>query len=531
MRTWPRELEVSVDPGDPLDSAHLRTLAGQKLGVDPDELPPVELLRRSLDARHGRVRLRLLLGISADPRGNLADPPPRECQLPARVVIVGDGPGGLFCAYELARRGVASIVLDRGKTVQPRRHDLKGLHRRGEVDPDSNYCFGEGGAGTYSDGKLYTRSHKRGNVRDVLEILAAHGAPPEILVDARPHVGSNRLPKVVTAIREHLESVGVSFRFGAKVVDVLSAGEGSARRVTGVRLADGSEIGAEHVVLATGHSARDVFELVGKLGVGLEAKPFAMGVRIEHPQPLIDRLQYKRLAGHPALPAAAYRVAHEVEGRGVFSFCMCPGGFVVPASTAPEELVVNGMSLTRRAGAFANSGLVVSVEPEDVARAGHAGVLGGIYAQRALERAAFRAGGGALRAPATRVPDFLRRRASSTVPETSYIPGLEATDLRAVLDAAGLTGAGVGLAERLRRALEAFGKHMPAFVSEDAVLIGVETRTSSPVRIIRDPERLMTREIAGLYPCGEGAGHAGGIVSAAVDGIRIATAIAPQISR
>jgi uncharacterized FAD-dependent dehydrogenase len=410
------------------------------------------------------------------------------------------------------------VVLDRGKTVQPRRHDLKALHQRGEVDADSNYCFGEGGAGTYSDGKLYTRAHKRGSVRDVIELLALHGAPESILIDARPHIGSNRLPKVVTALREKLAGVGVRFEFGARVVGLLQQPPG---RVSGVRLADGRELEARAVVLATGHSARDIFVMLAETGITLEAKAFALGVRIEHPQPLINRIQYGRFADHPKLPNASYRVAETVEGRGVFSFCMCPGGFVVPASTEPGELVVNGMSLSRRDSPYANSGLVIGIEPADVEQAGFRGVLGGIELQRVIERAAFAASSGALSAPATRVTDFLAGKASSTVPETSYIPGLTPTDVGPILDSAGLK-----LAARLRVALSVFDRKLRGYRTEEAVLIGVESRTSSPVRVPRDPETLEAPGFAGLYPTGEGAGYAGGIVSAALDGQRVARAIA-----
>lgn len=488
------------------------------LGVTESNLPALTLRKRSIDARRGAVRFHLLLKLGTDESRDLGAPHPREVGEP-RVLIVGDGPAGLFCAYELARHGVGSVVVDRGKPVQPRRRDLKGLNRHGVVDSDSNYCFGEGGAGTYSDGKLYTRAHKRGPVRDVIEILARHGAPPEILTDARPHIGSNRLPRVVTSLREELERVGVQFRFGARVTGFSVRSEG--RRVAGIRLADGTEIEGDRIVLATGHSASDVYEILVEQGVALEPKPFALGVRIEHPQPLIDRIQYGRDAGHPALPAASYRVAETVEGRGVFSFCMCPGGFIVPASTVPGGLVVNGMSLSKRNSPFANSGLVVAVEPEDVARAGLAGPLGGVRLQRAIESAAFEAGGGMLRAPATRATDFLRRTGSSTVPQSSYIPGLTASDVATVLDSQGIPFSG-----RLRQAISVFDRRMRGYLTEEAVLVGVETRTSSPVRVPRHPETLESLDLAGLYPAGEGAGYAGGIVSAAMDGMRIASRIA-----
>jgi hypothetical protein len=515
------ELELALD--EPDDEAHLRALLAGKLGAAPEELPRLELRKRAIDARRGRVRFHVTVGVAPEAPHEFGAPHPRQVQVGAgapNVVIVGDGPAGLFCAYQLAREGIASTVLDRGKEVQPRRHDLAALNKAGVVDQDSNYCFGEGGAGTYSDGKLYTRAHKRGGVRDIIEILALHGAPPAILVEARPHIGSNKLPVVVSAIRRRLEDAGVVFRFGARVIDLVIEGG----RVAGVVLAEGSPIAADAVVLATGHSARDVFELVARLGVPLEAKPFALGVRVEHPQPLINQIQYGRFAGHPKLRAASYRVAHQSAGRGVFSFCMCPGGWVVPAATEPDGLVVNGMSLSRRDSRFANAGLVVSVEPADLDRASlvpdRKGPLGGVALQRRIEQVAYQAGGGALVAPATRVSDFLAGRASSTVPDSSYLPGIIAGDVAEVLDSAGLP-----LAGSLRDALGAFGRTLRGYLSAEAVLIATESRTSSPVRMLRDPASLECPNIARLYPTGEGAGYAGGIVSAAMDGVRVARQI------
>jgi uncharacterized FAD-dependent dehydrogenase len=523
-RQLPREVALELGLDDPDDVESLRARLAKSLGVEASLLPELSVAQRSLDARRGRLRFQLKILLGA-PKKTLGGAPPREVRGEPRVLVIGEGPAGLFASYALARRGIAALVLDRGKLVQPRRHDLRGLNRFGRVDPDSNYCFGEGGAGTYSDGKLYTRATKRGDVRDVLELLALHGAPESVLVEARPHIGSNRLPKVVTALRERLEGAGQRFRFGARVTGLITAPSGSRRRVTGVRLADGSELGADAIVLATGHSARDVLGFLSEAGVHLEAKPFALGVRIEHPQPLINRLQYGRAHLHPRLPNAAYRLACEIEGRGVFSFCMCPGGWIVPASTEAGALVVNGMSLARRDSPFANSGLVVALEPGDWERQGFSGALGGVELQRRIETAAFEAGGGELRAPAVRATDFVRGRASSTVPESSYIPGVVAADLGAVLDVAGLP-----LADRLRRALSEFEWNMRGYLTEEAVLVGVESRTSSPVRVPRHPERLESPDLAGLYPAGEGAGYAGGIVSAALDGMRVANALADELA-
>lgn len=511
-------VEVDLDEADDMPAITARLAA--QVGTSVAGLPPIEIRKRSIDARRGRVRFHFVVGVVEADRSPLGGAPLRETSGDP-VIIIGAGPAGLFCAYELARAGVPAIVLDRGKPVQARRRDLKGLTQHGRVDVDSNYCFGEGGAGTYSDGKLYTRAHKRGDIRDIIEILATHGAPHDILVDARPHIGSNKLPKVITAMREHLASVGSEVRFGARVVEVVVR-EG---RAAGVRLADGDELIGRAVVAATGHSARDVHHVLTAAGIRLEAKPFAMGVRIEHPQPLIDRIQYGRAAGHAKLPAAAYRLAFTPDDkRGAFSFCMCPGGWIVPASTEPDGVVVNGMSLSRRDSPYANSGLVVSIELADLDRLKLPRPLGGVELQAKLERAAAVAGGGMLRAPATRATDFVRKRGSSTVPATSYQPGLAATDIGEVLDSIGIP-----LAARLREALPVFDRQMRGYLTEEAVLVGVESRTSSPVRVPRDNERLESPDLAALYPCGEGAGYAGGIVSAALDGVRVARAIVARI--
>jgi uncharacterized FAD-dependent dehydrogenase len=523
----PRSLTLELGLDELQDPDSLRLLVAKRVGAEVEDLGCVVLRKRSLDCRRGRARYHLLLEIVdaadeafglglADPR-QLGAPLPREVAGEAHVAIVGDGPCGLFCAYELARHGIASIVLDRGKRVQPRRRDLKGLTRHGTVDADSNYCFGEGGAGTYSDGKLYTRSHKRGDVRDVLETLALHGAPREILVEARPHIGSNRLPDVVTALRERLEGVGVRFRFESRVVDVAR----EQGRVTGVRLAAGEVIPADTVVLATGHSARDVYQLLHAAGHRLEPKPFALGVRVEHPQPLVNQIQYGSFAGHPRLPSAAYSVTDSRGERPVFSVCMCPGGFMVPATTEPGLVVLNGMSPSRRNSRYANSGIVVGVDPAMLQRIGLSGPLAGIELQRRIEAAAATAGGGQVRAPGTRLTDFCRGAASADLPASSYVPGLTACDVGEVLDSAG-----IDFSNALRRALSFFGEQLKGFVTREAVVTAVESRTSSPLRVPRHPTTLQSPDWQGFYPAGEGAGYAGGIVSAAVDGMRVARQIA-----
>jgi uncharacterized FAD-dependent dehydrogenase len=507
-----REINLTLELDEPEDRDALERKLVREHGFDPAE--GFRVRRRAIDARHHLVRVQLTVEVGGAPEV-ASGAPLKDCKGSRRVIIVGDGPAGLFAAYELARHGIPATILERGKPVQPRRRDLKNLNARGVVNPDSNYCFGEGGAGTYSDGKLYTRSHKRGDVRDVLEVLALHGAPEDILVDARPHIGSNLLPKVVTALREALEAVGQEFRFEETVTDI-DVWDGCLGSV--ITKTDRYETDA--LIIATGHSARDVYQMLHHRGVLLESKPFALGVRIEHPQALINQAQYGRFADHPRLPPASYRLTHEVRDRGVFSFCMCPGGWIVPAATEANALVVNGMSLSKRDSPYANSGLVVGIEPADWMSAGFDALWGGIEVQKQVEESAFFHGGKSLEAPATRVVDFLKRRASTTVPESSYLPGLAAADIREVLAQSRLD-----LAERLSEGLRVFAKRLRGFDSQDAVLVATESRSSSPVRVRRDPETLQTN-IRKIYPCGEGAGYAGGIVSAAMDGLRVARAIA-----
>jgi uncharacterized FAD-dependent dehydrogenase len=506
-----------VDVFVPLDSADepLAPLAARALGRRPAEVGEVRVVRRSLDARKDR-RLGYQLKLEVRRPGEAPPPlarPPRpgwpSGVKPPRVVIVGSGPAGAWAALRLAEAGVPSTLLERGKPVQPRRHDLAAL-QRGILAPSSNYCFGEGGAGTYSDGKLYTRAKDRAGVAEVLDDLVRFGAPAEIAVDSRPHVGSNRLPKVLTALRTHLEAAGVDYRFDSEVAG-LDVADG---RVRAVRTRAGEELPADVVVLAVGHSARDVYAWALDAGVALAPKDLAVGVRLEHPQPVIDALQYGRAAGDPRLPPAFYELAAEGCGRGVYSFCMCPGGWIVPAATEADGVVVNGMSLSKRDSPFANSGLVVGVRAEDF---GSEGALAGVEFQRRIEQASFRVGGGKFRAPAQRLGDFLADRPSTSLPATSYRPGLSEARMEDVFPPF--------VVAALREGLAALARRLPGFNHPDAVLVAAETRTSAPVRVLRDPRTLQSPSLAGLYPAGEGAGYAGGIVSAALDGARIAAAI------
>ena len=525
MREVTLTLPVEVAYSDDL----LRAALAAEAGVSADGWAGYELLKRSIDARRrpalGRVVARLY-DSDEEARAHLPAPTPRRAVgagAPS-LLIVGAGPAGLFAALRALSLGVRPVVVERGRAVRDRRRDLALLNRTGEVHPDSNYCFGEGGAGTYSDGKLYTRATKRGPVDLIFRLLAEHGAPPEVRFEAHPHIGTNRLPKVIESLREAIRAQGGEVRFESRVVGLLWTPDGAGRRAAGVRLASGEELRAsEGVLLATGHSARDVFELLRDEGVRLEAKPFALGVRAEHPQTLIDHIQF-RGPRPEAVGSASYKLVTQAAGRGVFSFCMCPGGIIAPAATAPNEVVVNGWSPYKRNGRFANSGVVVSVDQEDFAPYAAHGPLAALAFQRAVEARAYEVAQGAARAegearslvaaPAQRVVDFLKRRASSSLPSCSYVPGLVSAPLDEVLPPQ--------VARRLRLGLKDFGDKMRGYLSDEALIVGVESRTSSPVRVPRDPRTLEHPEARALYPCGEGPGYAGGIASAAVDGLRCA---------
>ena len=504
------------------DTEAQKAAVAAKLNTRISQIVELRLCKHSIDARQRKIKVQLRFEVGVDeplaPEPELQPIYPTVSPDAKNVIIVGCGPAGLFAALRCLELGLKPMILERGKDASSRRFDLGPILKEGRVIEDSNYCFGEGGAGTFSDGKLYTRATKRGPVRTIYETLVAHGAPERILIDAHPHIGSNLLPKVVMAMRESIRNAGGEVHFNTKVESLII----HEQKMAGVSTTDGREFLSGQVILATGHSARDIYEQLHTQKVQLEQTPFAVGVRIEHPQAQIDSLQYHTPLGQerPALlPAASYRLATKIDKRGVHSFCMCPGGFIVPAATENDEVVVNGMSLARRDSPFANSGMVVTVEPEDTAPFfSEHGVLAGMAFQKVLERAAKQHGGGGQVAPGQRVTDFLAGKDSSDLPKTSYFPGIIPSRVDKILPE--------WITSRLRRGLDIFGKQMRGYITEECNLIGFETRTSSPIRIPRDKWTFQHPEISGLYPCGEGAGFAGGIVSAALDGMRCAEAAA-----
>lgn len=508
-----QHLQVRLTPEESHNEAFVARAVQQQAGVSASQITGYHIKKRSIDARGRKVMVQLAVGVYIDEPYQA----PERTQLEYKdvrnappAIIVGLGPAGLFAALRLIELGIKPIILERGKDVRARRRDLAQITKQGEVNPESNYCFGEGGAGTYSDGKLYTRSTKRGNVQRILDIFIEFGADPNIGFEAHPHIGTNKLPQIITAMREQVEACGGEVHFNTKVVGLLH----DKGAVTGVATTNGGTFKANSVILATGHSARDIFEMLHAMQLELEVKPFALGVRVEHPQELIDSIQYSCPTRGDFLPPASYSLVHQAMGRGVFSFCMCPGGIIAPAATNPNEVVVNGWSPSKRNNPYANSGMVVSVEGDDFKPYAKYGPLAAMHFQADIERIAFDIGGGQLVAPAQRMVDFTQRKVSTTLPGCSYIPGTHSADLWQVLPKT--------VSGRLAEALQAFGKKMRGYYTNEALLVGVESRTSTPVRIPRDEDTLQHPQLKGLYPCGEGAGYAGGIVSAAMDGERCA---------
>lgn len=546
-----RQLQLVLSPYDAASDSMIRTIAADELNVTPDRISGFKVKKKSVDARSRRIRVNLAIEVFIDePVQKIKfEWTPRDVSKAEPVIVIGAGPAGLFAALRLIELGKKPIILERGKDVRRRRRDLAAISKLHLVNPDSNYCFGEGGAGTYSDGKLYTRSSKRGNVDEILQLFVAHGADENILSEAHPHIGTNKLPQIIIAMRENILKSGGEVHFDTRVVDFTIADN----RITNVvalksplagEKVSGSSFNelndpikpinqepetvreisfeAESVLLATGHSARDIFELLHRKNILIEAKPFAMGVRAEHPQALIDSLQYHCSVNEVEsvreyLPAASYSLVHQVEGKGVYSFCMCPGGIIAPCATAPEEIVTNGWSPSKRNNPFANSGIVVAVDPNELKEYSQHGPLSGLRYQQDLEKMAWLAGGKTQTAPAQALEDFVKGKLSSSLPDCSYQPGVRSSPLHELLPAA--------IGKRLQEGFKVFGQKMRGYLSNDALIVGVESRTSSPIRIPRDQQKLHHPQITNLYPCGEGAGYAGGIVSAAIDGRKCAEAI------
>ncbi len=512
-----KEIEIAMTPKQAADPSGWKTAFAHALRIQPGRIKHLNPIQRSVDARSSKVKIRLKAELYIDEQPKEARKifrmtyPDVSYKMP--VIIVGAGPAGLFAALALIENGIKPIIIERGKDVRARKFDIAQINREHIVNPDSNYCFGEGGAGTFSDGKLYTRSSKRGNVSEILSILVSHGASEEILIDSHPHIGTDKLPAIVASIRQTITESGGEFYFNRRVNDILIRNG----KIYGIADKTGNIYEARAVILATGHSARDIYELLHQKGLTLEAKSFALGVRAEHPQALIDSIQYRQSPRDPYLPAAPYSLVKQVEGRGVFSFCMCPGGIIVPSATEAGQIVVNGMSNSKRNSPFANSGIVVQIEPADTAYLSAYGPLAGLELQRRVEDACWRSAGMNQSAPAQRITDFTSGITSGSLPESSYHPGMVSAPLHEILPPF--------VAGRLQQAFLQFDKMMKGYHTSQAVILGTESRTSSPVRIPRHSETLEHIDLAGLYPCGEGAGYSGGIVSSAMDGIKCAKAI------
>ena len=508
-----REIQLQVLPETAADSSALKIEVARKSGVPMAQIRHLEILKRSVDARQRvvKINLKVRLYIQEDFKEmplTLPDYP--DVTQAEEILIIGAGPAGLFAALRCIELGKKPVILERGKDVRARRRDLKAINRDHVVNEDSNYCFGEGGAGAYSDGKLYTRSTKRGDVQRILKLLTAFGANPDILVDAHPHIGTNKLPGIIAQIREFILAHGGEVHFNTRITDILLKGGA----IAGVKTEAGDTLHASKLILATGHSARDIFEMLSRKGIDIEVKPFALGVRVEHAQSLIDSIQYKCADRGPYLPPSPYSIVRQVNGRGVYSFCMCPGGIIAPCATSPGEVVTNGWSPSRRDQKTANSGIVVELRLEDFKKYSQHGALAGMLFQKEIEQKACAEAGHSQRVPAQRLMDFIKGRQSADLPVTSYKPGITSVELKSVFPEF--------IYRSLQDGFRQFGQSMRGYLTNDAVVHAPESRTSSPVRIPRDRDTLQHTRVKGLYPCGEGAGYAGGIISAAIDGEKCA---------
>ena len=504
-----KNIQLTLTPKQAAQETEYKKHIAENLKVKVERITYFKIIKKSIDARSHHVKMVVELFVVIDetaPKPEEFNPQYKNVESKAEIVIIGSGPAGLFAGLKAIELGYKPIILERGKEIQERRKDIALLSREHIVNPDSNYCFGEGGAGTFSDGKLYTRSKKRGSVKRILELLKYHGADENILVEAHPHIGTNKLPGIIKNIRQTILDAGGEIHFDTKLTDLIIKDDKVQSLITN----KGDKIDVRAIILATGHSARDIYYLLDKKGIELEEKSFAMGVRVEHPQDLIDSIQYHCDIRSEYLPAASYSLVNQINARGVYSFCMCPGGFIVPSATEPGQIVVNGMSPSSRNSKFANSGMVVEIRPEDAIEYKQYGKLALLKYQENLEKMAFLNGGTGQTAPAQRLHDFVNNRLSASLPETSYHPGIASSPLHFWLPEQ--------IGSRLQQGFKQFGKKMYGYLTNEAVVLGVESRTSSPVRIPRDKEKLHHPQITNLFPCGEGAGFAGGIVSSAVDG-------------
>lgn len=510
----PQELLLQVTPEIAINNHLIKEQVAKLIRVTVADIKQISILKRSVDARQKAIKINLKVAIYFHEDHFVEE----KIQLPdyknvsnsQEVIVVGAGPAGLFAALQLIELGLKPIVIERGKDVRGRRRDLKAINLDHIVDEDSNYCFGEGGAGTYSDGKLYTRSKKRGDVTRILELLVGFGASEDILIEAHPHIGTNKLPKIIQDIRELIIEMGGLVLFETRLTDILIKNN----EVQGIVTQSGTTILSNKIILATGHSARDIFELLDRKKVFIEAKPFALGVRAEHPQSLIDSIQYSCDYRGEHLPPAPYSIVKQVGGRGMYSFCMCPGGVIAPCATSPGEVVTNGWSPSKRDQATANSGIVIELKLEDFQSFSKFGALAGLEFQKSIEQKAWHLGGETQKVPAQRMVDFTKNQVSSEIPKTSYVPGTTSVEMGSVFPGF--------LSQILREGFSEFGKSMKGYLTNEAILHAPESRTSSPVRIPRDSISLEHIQIKGLYPCGEGAGYAGGIISAAIDGEKCA---------